>query len=102
MCVKKLPHYRTARKKLAKVEGALALQGRGDDEKDVAPHHCIKFTLTVQCRNLVFPDDSSPRNAKIVPLRLLIYFLGASRHMAPHVFVNAYSGEQSELMSFVE
>ena len=35
--------------------GALALQGSGDYKKHVAPHHCIEFTLTVQCRNLV-PD----------------------------------------------
>ena len=43
-----------------------------------------------------------PEMQKIVPLRLLIFCLGASHHVAPNVFVNAYSGEQSELMSFLD
>ena len=41
-------------------------------------HPCSEIALTVQYRNLVCTDDRSHRNAKMMPLRLLRFFLGAS------------------------
>ena len=41
-------------------------------------HPCSEIALTVQYRNLMCTDDRSHRNAEIIPLRLLRFFLGAA------------------------
>ena len=41
-------------------------------------HPCSEIALTVQYRNLMCTDDRSHRNAEMIPLRLLGFFLGAA------------------------
>ena len=41
-------------------------------------HPCSDIALTVHYRNLMCTDDRSHRNAEMIPLRLLRFFLGAA------------------------